>query len=524
MNRYFAYCRKSSEAEDRQMLSIQSQRNELSRYAEREQLEIIEVMEEAKSAKAPGRPVFNSLMKRIERGEADGLLAWHPDRLARNALDGGMIIHLLDRGKLHNLRFPTYTFENTAQGKFMLAIAFGQSKYYVDSLSEHVLRGNRAKRERGWLPGRAPIGYLNGRSEAGEKIIVSDPDRFVLVRKLWHLFLSGGYSVTQLCDLAEHEMALKTPQGRRRGGYPLSLSGLYRVLCSPFYAGQITHQGQWYPGKHEPMVSVDQFERVQELLGRTTAPRPKTHVFAYTGIMHCGRCGCSVTAEEKVNRHGTHYTYYHCTHKKRFSGCREGVIEERKLEDEIVRFLRGMYVDASELNRALAIIDAERKREHDAGTMARKSVANALEANGRELENLTTMRYRALIPDDEFVREREKLLRQKAALADRLARLSTDQWIEPSRRLFSFNNRAVFWLTHGNASEKRLIVATIGSNPTLIAKKLSISARNPYLLFQQPRLTCDLSSLVNDVRTFFMKNPDFEIPILPDIPVQEKAA
>jgi len=517
MNRYFVYCRKSSEAEDRQMLSIESQRNELRRFAEREQLTIVTVMEEAKSAKSPGRPIFNDLIKRIERGEADGILAWHPDRLARNSLDGGMVIHFLDTRKLTDLKFPTYTFENTAQGKFMLAIAFGQSKYYVDSLSEHVLRGNRAKRERGWLPGRAPTGYLNGRSESGEKIIVSDPDRFLLVKQLWHLFLSGGYSVTQLCDIAANQMALRTPQRKRRGGYPFSLSGIYRVLCNPFYAGQIAHDGQWYPGKHEPIISVAQFERAQVLLGRTSTARPKTHSFAYTGLIRCGRCGCSVTAEEKVNRHGTHYIYYHCTHKKRAAKCREKVVEEKKLQEEIISFLRRIHVDAHELDQALAVIDAERKKEHDAGSMAKQTTSNALDANKRELANLTTMRYRALIEDDEFVHERGKLIQQQAALEERLGKLNAERWIEPSQRLFLFNNRAIFWLTHGGINEKRLILATVGSNPTLMSQKLNIDARNPFLILQRPRTACDWRAVVNDVRTFFMEHPEVEIPLLPEI-------
>jgi DNA invertase Pin-like site-specific DNA recombinase len=524
VHRYFVYCRKSSEAEDRQMLSIESQRNELRRYAEREALTIVAAMEEAKSAKSPGRPVFNNLMKRVERGEADGILAWHPDRLARNALDGGTVIHFLDIGHLTDLKFPTYTFENTAQGKFMLAIAFGQSKYYVDSLSEHVLRGNRAKRERGWLPGRAPIGYLNGRSEAGEKIIVSDPNRFPLVQQLWNLLLSRGYSVTQLCDMAANEMTLRTPQGKRRGGYPLSLSGLYRVFCNPFYAGQIAHDGQWHPGKHEPMIGVAQFEQAQVILGRTTAARPKTHDFAYTGLMRCGRCGASVTAEEKVNRHGSHYVYYHCTHKKLSVECREKVVEERKLEEEIVSFLRGMHVDASELQQALAIIDEDRKKERDAGSMAKQAVSSALDASRRELANLTTMRYRDLIEDDEFVRERNKLLRQQAGLEDRLTKLNAEQWIEPSQRLFLFNNRAIFWLTHGGIKEKRLILATAGSNPTLMSKELNIDAHNPFLILRRSRTTCDMSGLVNDVRTFFLEHPEVTIPLLPEIPATHNSA
>jgi DNA invertase Pin-like site-specific DNA recombinase len=522
LNRYFVYCRKSSEAEDRQILSIESQRNELKRYTEREQLTVVAVLEEARSAKSPGRPVFNDLIKRVESGEADGILAWHPDRLARNSLDGGMVIHLLDIGKLNNLKFPTYTFENTPQGKFMLAITFGQSKLYVDSLSENVRRGNRAKRERGWLPGRAPTGYLNGRTEYGEKIIVSDPERFPLLKHIWHLFLSGGYSITQLSNIARNEMGLRTPQKKRRGGHPLSLSGLYRVLCNPFYAGRIEFQGQWFPGKHEPMISVDQFEQAQLLLGRTGLARPKTHAFAYTGLMRCGRCGCSITAEEKVNRHGTHYVYYHCTHKKRTFECREKVIEETKLQERILAFLRSLHVDENELERALAIIDREREKEQDAESTAKQAVSRALDSNKREMATLITMRSRDLIEDEEFIRERTKLLHQQAALEDRMEKLDAERWIEPSRRFFFFNNRAVFWLTHGGINEQRLILATAGSNPLLMSKKLSIDAHNPFLILQKPRTACDWSRLVNDVRTFFLQNPGFEIPLLPEIPRSRK--
>ena len=111
MNRYFVYCRKSTEEEDRQALSIESQIQEVRRHAEKERLQVVATFEEARSARTPGRPVFDEVLRRIERNEADGVLAWHPDRLARNALDGGRILHLLDTGKLADLRFPTYTFD-----------------------------------------------------------------------------------------------------------------------------------------------------------------------------------------------------------------------------------------------------------------------------------------------------------------------------------------------------------------------------------------------------------------------------
>jgi site-specific DNA recombinase len=128
--RYFIYCRKSTESEDRQVLSIDSQLDELKRAFEgNPAIEIIAVYRESFSAKAPGRILFNEMIARIERGEADGILAWHPDRLARNSIDGGRIVYLLDTEILKDLKFANVTFENTPQGKFMLSIIFSYSKY-----------------------------------------------------------------------------------------------------------------------------------------------------------------------------------------------------------------------------------------------------------------------------------------------------------------------------------------------------------------------------------------------------------
>src|SRR3989344_1000499 len=143
--KYILYARKSTDVEDKQVRSIDDQMAELRAFAKVENLEIIEELIEKQSAKIPGRPIFNAMIKMIERGEANAILSWNPDRLARNSVDGGYIIHLMDCGRILSLKFPTYWTDTTPQGKFMLNIAFGQSKYYVDSLSENTKRGLRQK-------------------------------------------------------------------------------------------------------------------------------------------------------------------------------------------------------------------------------------------------------------------------------------------------------------------------------------------------------------------------------------------
>lgn len=150
--KFFIYARKSTDSEDRQVRSINDQIAELKELAKKENLEIVDIFVEKQTAKKPGRPVFAEMLKRIEAGKAEGILARHPNRLARNSVDGGQIIYLVDTGVIKELKFPTFWFDPTPQGKFMLSIDSGQSKYYIDNLSENIKRGHRQKLSRGCVP------------------------------------------------------------------------------------------------------------------------------------------------------------------------------------------------------------------------------------------------------------------------------------------------------------------------------------------------------------------------------------
>lgn len=254
MLRYFIYCRKSSEDEDRQILSIDAQISELKAIAEGSGLRIVATFTESMSAKGPGRPVFDEMIRRIERGEAEAILAWKLDRIARNFDDGGKVIGMLQRGQIREIR----TFEKTylpTDNVLTIAVELGMANQYVRDLSVNIQRGIRERVRRGIFYGRAPMGYFN---EPKLRTIEPYVEDFPKLKRLLEQFAKGGQSLTSLLN-EMHKVRIVGGQNKRK----MRLSSLSHLLENPFYYGAFYHKGVLHEGSHVPMISKETWDAIQ---------------------------------------------------------------------------------------------------------------------------------------------------------------------------------------------------------------------------------------------------------------------
>ncbi len=480
--KYFAYVRKSTEGDERQALSIESQKDKVKEI--HPHLDIVDVLEEKHSAFKPyNRPVFESMLKRIKKGEAQGIIAWHPDRLSRNEIDASNITYLIRTNIILDLKFGSYNFDNSPEGIMMLQLALSQSQYFSSKLGKDVKRGLEQKIKLGWLPGLAPEGYLNDlRLEKGNRTIIIDKQRFPLLRKAFDLFLTGTYSANQVLEILNDKWGYKTRKKKKEGGKSLSRTVWYKMLVNPFYAGIITYNGKESKGKHKPLITIDEHNRIRQLLGERGGNRkPSKRDFLFGGMFKCGFCGCAITAEHKnkfikCDKKIKEYEYYHCTHKKKEIKCKEGSVEENIISDDIISKLERLEMHPKFLEWALEHLDQQKGVEKVKNNAVEQSVAKEAEKIKAEISGLNKMRARDVIDDEEYLKEKEILKKQLDKLQQKTeTKEDVERIIELTKEKYIFCAYARKRYLNGDENVKREILEDLGSNREIKDKKVLIS-------------------------------------------------
>jgi site-specific DNA recombinase len=473
--KFVTYARRSSSGKSKQVESIPDQEKIFRDLIRQEQLKVVHWYSEAKSAKKPNmRPVFDEMLLFLRNGKANAILIWHLNRLCRNQEEYGKIQQLLHDGVIQCIKTPEREY-HPEDHALLFAVEASMSSQYPRDLSRDVKRGTTEKALKGWYPFKPKAGY---ELDDISRELIPDPKRFSLLRRGWELMLSGDKSVPQVLEEL-NGMGYRTQRTKTGGNRPMPRSSLYRLFTDPFYMGVFEYEGEVLQGKHRPMVTKQEFERVQHILGRPLKPNLKTYFHPYAGMIRCGVCGLQVTAETHVKKRAStgdavSYTYYHCTGRK---GCPKTSRDEGDIERQILRDLTGCRLNPRFVDWSLELV----KREEEAAWKLEKVTTSTSSDSelivSRRLESLYTMREDGELTREEFTERKNKYQAELEALREKeaYAHSKTDRDRETLKNLLTFTRDGYVRFTKGGKEAKRAVAREFSNGYVLTQGNLGIS-------------------------------------------------
>ena len=485
MLNYFLYARKSTDVEDKQVRSIEDQLAVLRALAKEQGLNIVEEFVEKQSAKLPGRPIFNEMLARVEKSEAQGIICWKLDRLARNPVDGGQISWMLQRGIIAHIQTHDRSYKPT-DNILMMSVEFGMANQYIIDLSSNTKRGLHEKARRGEYPSVAPIGYLNN---PRTKRIEVDRKKAPIIRAAFGLYAENKSRLEDI-SIFLYERGIKTKRIKRwdsNGNKPLKKDTIKKILTNTFYYGDYYYGGEIYRGIHTPIVPKQLFDRTQEVIkmrGRTTK-KDKNDPQALCGLLKCGECGCSITAEvvTKHQKNGNihRYVYYRCTKKK--GRCSQSYIREEELSLQLSNLLSRFILPKEYAKGMLLMAD---KDEKEAQSVAVASVQE-LRAKVADLDGgvsrLTDLYIEQDIDRDAYLLRKRALMSDRKSAEEQIARLERNAtaWLQPMREWIKDASLLEEIQKNSDLPSKKIFLQKIfGSNLTLQSREARGVAQNQW--------------------------------------------
>ncbi len=481
--RYIAYIRKSTESVERQSLSIPAQIRKIKELFP--DIKVVRWFEESMSAFKPGRPDFEAMMQILRNNEADGIVAWHPDRLSRNEVDAAVITYGIRTGLIKDLKFGSYFFDNSPEGIMMLQNVMSHSQYYSSKLSKDVKRGNEERRKHGQLTGMALEGYKNviNPQDSSRTIMIKDDVRFNLRRQMWDLMLTGEYSVPEVTDIANNQWGYRTRGNKRYSSGQVSRNAIYNMFTNIRYAGKIPIPGsedEFEDAIYPAMVSMDEFNRVQRLLGRKDYRIYNTKKeFAFRPLLHCGECGCMITAEEKTKRYkngaSKTYTYYHCTGIRKCS--QRKYVTEGTLEQQFIQLLGKYTILPQFKDWALETLEQNNEIETTDINNILETQNKAIVAAHKEMKRLIKMASKELINDEQFKEEKKDLDKEIKRLEKELIETKdrAENWYDSTVEFLELAVHGREKFISGDIKTKQEVLSNLGQNPVLLDGKLQIT-------------------------------------------------
>lgn len=484
------YARKSTDREDKQILSIPSQIRALREFATRSGLTITHELVESCSARRPGRPIFSKLLKDAEAGRVERVLSWRLDRLARNPVDGGQLIFLLGEGVLKELITPEGSYTGAGDSKFMLSVLFGAATKMTDDLSAGVKRGSEDVLKAGRLPGCPPLGYIKVRDRPGFRgagKVVPDPERFEIVQRMWKDMASGTTTVAEVWRRATEEWGLASRETRGANRVVPSVTTLYGMFRNPFYAGIMRYGAKRFEGEHKPMVTLEEFDRVQELIRPAETPRPSRHDFMYRGLLRCSLCARLLVGERITKRSGLAFTYYRCGRRRQgYPACPGLAPREDSVTGIIDHDLARLAVPERVARWTLEALERFAQLQRGHAAERKRAVEQELARAEQQLDKLTDYLIRGVLDEKSFVARRDEAQSSIAVLRKELddPEATLARWREAVAEALSAGCRIADVLNSKERKQRRALLAQLYENLLVDNRIVQPHLRFPFILLE----------------------------------------
>ena len=488
------YCRKSNESDEKQAFSLDDQHEVNKKLFDRYQLiPVSDPYLESKSAKRRGRTIFNQMIKEIEDGKYNVIVCWALNRLSRNAVDGAMLIELLDEGKLFCIVTAGKNYFNTSDDKLLMNIELGLAKKYSDDIWPSVERGMNSKVHRHWWPGKPKQGYLNiNDAVLGETIQIMDPERFPLLRNAIELIISGTPPTDALKTL-NNDWKYRTRKTKNIGGKPLAESNFYKLLKDPFYFGKLVWNGQ-ESTVHERvprLLNEDEYWAIQKILGQKGVQRPKTALkVPYRGLFKCACCKQTIVVYPKSKKlaDGTTITYLYTKRSKKgkHKNCKQQNVALSLIEPQIKEILSYVKISQRFYDWAIEWI----KLDHEEQTTTRQSELSnnhkLIEEKNKALDSLLELRINGEIDKDTYQIKKTQYEKEinDLNLMERNIHVQAKDWRTLAEKALYLARFASENFDTASAESKLDIMRSLGSNFLLDGSKLLVDIEKPFLIFK----------------------------------------
>ena len=520
------YFRRSSEDnEDKQVRSIEGQQEDIAELIEKLGLpNVYHYPPESKSAFKKGRPIFNQIMKDIEKGIINALIVWHANRISRNYGDGGDFVQLMAEGKLKIVLTPFGVFENTPRDMEYLMNEFTRATRDSGDKSDAVKRGNRTKLKAGYIPsGRLKEGYIHGKNERDEMINTSDPDRFHLLRQGIELILNGTHKPKEALAVLNNEWKYKTRKTKRTGGKELSKSAWYSLLNDRKYCGKIVRSEGKFDAEYPKLMEPEEFDKIQILLGRRANRYRTPKDWAYTGEVICQTCegyitmedkwqiicsscktkfhvakdrfscpNCDIDIEDMDDPTVLYYEYLRCGKSKKMKDgkrCSQHAVAVLNFESQVDRLLEQITIPEKFTKWAITWLRKLHKEEVKERTAIKKNLQIVDNDIQKQLDTLLNLRLRGSISNEEYDEKKAALQNEQKDVRTGVQKTDkrADDWLELCEKTYNFATYARIWFQKGTSEQKRAILHALGSNLILDDKILLIQQRKPFTIIAKNR-------------------------------------